>query len=354
MVMRTRVQVVYAGRDITREVEPDLLSLVYNDNDGGKADDVTIKLKNNHGRWTREWLPARGDKIDVTISTDSGFDLPCGRFTIDELEASGPPSVFEIKGASVPSNTDIARRKKSRAWENVRLSEIVQDVAGAGDLAVLYLIDDDPLYDRRDQRSESDLEFLQRICADEGFKVKCTDDQLVVYDQIKQEQADPVTAITLGESLVKSWRFVAQSYSSYQKCIVEYRSPGGEFLSYTYTLEGAPAGKTLKLKKRVESKAEAERFARAELHRANLKEVAGSLEMVGDTRLVAGSTVALDGFGGFDGIYFITKATHSVGAGYTTMIDLSTTRRVEPGKPSVLSTPKTEVKSDGLEAILGE
>lgn len=361
LTLRTRVEIIYEGKDISRDIAPDLLSLSFTDNDGGKADDVSITLKNNHGRWTNEWLPSRGDKLEVTIVQEgegARFDLPCGRFTVDELEASGPPSVFSIKGASVPSNTGISRRRQTRAWESVRLSEIVQDVASAGELSVMYLIEDDPLYERRDQRSESDLAFLRRICADEGFKVKCTDDRLVVFDPMEQAESDPAVTIKLGEALVKSWRFSAQSYSAFQKCIVEYKDPNKDgFLSFTYTLPDAPAGKTMKVKKRVESKAEAERFARAELYRANLTEVEGKLELVGDTRLVSGVTVELEGFGGFDGIYYVLNASHAVSSGYTTSIDLTNTRKKKPGKKSVLDPPPekgiVERMVDGLEDILG-
>ncbi|HHU7907749.1 TPA: late control D family protein, partial [Escherichia coli] len=55
----------------------------------------------------------------------------------------------------------------------------------------------------------------------------------------------------------------------------------------------------------------------------------GSLVLVGDTRLVAGVTINLEGFGSFSGKYLISKAVHSIGtSGYTTSIDV---RRVING-----------------------
>ena len=353
LVRRTRVRVIYEGKDISQDIAPDLLSLSYTDNEGGVADDVSLTLKNDHGLWTGAWLPRRGDTIDVTIIPEGEGALPdlkCGRFTVDELEASGPPSTFSIKGTSMPANTNAARRKRSRAWEEVRLSEIVKDFEDTYGMTILLDIDEDPVFLRRDQRSETDLAFLSRVCDDEGLAVKCTDDRLVVFSRQKREQAAPVVALRRGEALIRSWSFRAQSHSTYAQCVVEYQAPDtDEALSFTYKQSGVGAGKTLKVRKRVESLAEAERLAQARLHDANRHEVEGRLELAGDTRLVAGATVDLEGFGAFDGIYYITKAAHSIGTGYTTSVDLTNTRKKKPGKKSVVD----EVKSDGLEDLLG-
>lgn len=344
-LLRTWVEVIYAGTNITGSVAPDLLSFSYTDNDGGKADDVDLTLKNNHGRWSGPWLPARGDKITATIIQEGEggrFALPCGSFTVDELEASGPPSVVSIKGSSMPTESDIIRTKRSRAWENVRLSEIVQDVARAGGLAVVYLIEDDPLYDRRDQRDETDLAFLKRTCGDEGFSLKCTDEQVVVFDPRERDKAAPVVTIAKDGGEVRSYRFTAQNHDVYSKCTVEYMSPNTKKLNkFTYTQPGMEKGKTKKVNKRAASKAEAERIAKAELYEANRNEVSGSLDLVGDTRLVAGATVMITGFGRFDGKYFIRSARHAVSSGYVTSVELNNTRE-ETDEPTVFDTPNTE------------
>lgn len=326
-VLRTRVLVTYEGEDITRDIAHDLLSFSYTDNEGGKADDISITLKNDHGRWSGPWLPLRGDKITATIvqsGRGAGFDLPCGTFTIDEIEFSGPPSIVAIKGASVPSNSDIMRRQRSRAWENVRLSEIVQDVALAGGMSVLYMIDNDPIYDRRDQRDESDMAFLNRLCEDEGFCLKSTDNQIVVFDPRVQEESDPVATIRIGGGRVKSYRFSAQTYDVYARCIVEYTDPqSGKLIQYTYEQPGVEKGKTMKLVRRAENIAEAERRAAAALYRSNRGEVTGTLELIGDTRLSAGQTIIIEGAGQFSGRYYIEKSSHSIASGYITTIDVN-------------------------------
>lgn len=344
--LRTRLRITYQGVNISRDIAPDLLSFAYTDNEGGKADDIAITLRNDHGKWADAWMPSQGDKISATIEqegTKARFNLPCGTFTVDEITAGWSPATVTISGASVPSETDVARRQRSKAWESVRLSEIVQDVADAGGLSVLYMIDPDPLYDRRDQRDETDLAFLQRICTDEGFSLKCTDNQVVVFDPRTREITAPVAYYRRGEDDILSARFTAQSHSAFEQCLIEYVDPQtGKMVQYMHAPDGDTGGRTLKIVKRAENVAEAIRLAEAALYNANRGEIECALTVVGDTRISAGLTVGLEGFGRFSGKYYVETATHTVASGYVTSLTLKSA-----------SGETTERRLDGLENIIG-
>lgn len=366
LLLYTRVEVNYAGTNITQDIAPDLLSFSYTDNEGGKADDVSLTLKNDHGRWSGAWAPARGDKITATIVQEgegAGAPLYCGSFTVDEIEDAGPPAVISIRGTSMPTESKITRTKESKAWENVPLSEIVADIANAGDMEAVVALQQDPVYDRRDQREETPLAFLQRVCGDEGFELKCTDDQLVVFDPRELEKAPPVLSLVKGKDNIKSWRFTAQNHDIYSSATVEYLDPEtGKLKKYTHNQPGMAEGKTKKVVKRASSIAEAARMAEAALYAANRGEVTGSLSVVGDTRLIAGATVNVSGFGRFDGKYFVRTAAHSVSSGYSTSVELNNTREESDDDdllaPDMFNIPKTPTPrarggSDGLEEILG-
>lgn len=326
MMLRTWVELQYNGAMITHDIAPDLLGFTYTDNEPGKADDISITLKNDHGKWSGPWLPVLGDRLTATIKQSgrgAGPDLPCGTFQIDEIDLQGPPNTVTIKGVSIPLGGSIRRLVKSRAWENVRLSEIAGDVAENGQLSLTYLVDD-PQYDRCDQREESDLAFLKRMCKAEHYALKVTDRQLVVYDPLKMSEQDPIVTITLGKSGVKSWRMSAQSHDLYQSCKVEYNDPKtGQVVAYTYTDPDVREGRTKKIVQRASSLAEAERRAKAGLYEANRRASTGSLVLVGDTRLWSGACVQLEGFGGLSGKYMIDKVTHEVASGYTVSMDVS-------------------------------
>ena len=360
--LHTYIDVFYEGVNITGDISADLISFSYTDNEGGKSDDIAISLKNDHGKWTGAWLPIRGDKVSVTIvqrGRGSKKELACGTFTVDELETSGPPDVMSIKAISIPVESDIFRLKRSQAWEGVRLSEIAQNTASKGSIALQFFVDDDPLYDRQDQRNETDMAFLQRVCKSEGFSVKATDGQLVIFSPEAQGEKEPVRTVARGVDDIKSYSFKAQNNDVFWKCTMSYVSPKtGKVVSHTSTQAGMTSGKTKRLTGRASSLAEAERKTKAALLEANRGEVTGSLSVVGDTLFVAGATIIVDGFNQFDGKYYIKKADHVVGNGYVTSLELSNTRTVIKNKPSVLTTKKAPPPKvtgpDGLEGILGK
>lgn len=332
---RTHVQVVYEGVDITKDISKDLLSLSYTDNEGGKADDISLTLKNNHGLWSDAWLPSKGDSITTTIikENDEGVStLSCGSCEIDEIELSGPPSVIEIKGVSVPLSSTIRRTKKSRAWENVRLSEICTDVANTGGVELVFqpnpanadFENKDPLYERRDQRDETDLLFLKRICEDEALSLKLTDQQLVVYDQNIMQAQSPVVNFSLGEDWILNYKFNTQASEVFKTAIVQYNDPkSGSLNKFVYEDASVEKGQTLKIVRRTESVEEAERVAKAALKKINRQETTAILTVVGRVDLVSGITVNLFGFGKFSGKYYVEKSEHTVQNGYTVSLEMT-------------------------------
>src|SRR5690606_17593655 len=107
-----------------------------------------------------------------------------------------------------------------------------------------------------------------------GFSLKCTDEQVIVFDPRELGKAEPVITIRYGRDNVRGWRFVAQNHDVYKQCTLEYYDPKkGKHVKYTYKQPGMEEGKTKKLNKYANSKAEAERIAKAALFEANRNEV---------------------------------------------------------------------------------
>ena len=347
LTLRTHVSITYRGKNITEDVTKDIVGFSYTDNESGTADDISLTLKNNHGLWTNEWLPTLGDKITAVISQTgrgSGQPLACGVFTFDEYTdsydtSSGSTVTFNCQ--SVPSEKSIKSTKKSKGWESVKLSEIAGDIAKKGSLKLTYATKVDPLYDRKSQSNISDLQFLKSICESEALNLKITDDQIVIFDPQEMDKNPPVTEFIYGESKILSRTFTTQSYDTYSESTVEYSDPKtGTKQSYTEKSATIKDAKPIKTVKRVTSKAEAERIAKAKLYQANKKAVTGAMTVTGDTQLAAGAVIQIIGFGKYDGLYKITKATHSLGDGYTTALELENTQY--PPKNEKETKEKTE------------
>lgn len=326
---KTKLSLIYNNQDISAYLEPYLIGFSYTDNSGAKADDLQITLEDRASLWKGDWLPEKGATLQAAILV---FDwdrqgttqaLPLGLFEIDEIECSGPPEVVNIKAVSVPVASSLRGEDKSRAWEETRLLVIAKDIADAAGLTLLYETDDNPSYDRIEQTEESDLSFLLKLCEDAGLSLKVTGEKIIIFDDIKYEQMEPVMTIVKGASAVLSYSVISSTRDVYSAAKVMYQS--NQYLDpivYTFEAPDKPKGKTLIINERVSSIAEAERLAKKRLRQKNKEEIRFSLSMVGNITLVCGVTVMLQGWGAFDGKYFVEQATHEGGSGYTTKLEL--------------------------------
>lgn len=325
---RARLHLTYDGADISADISDDLDSATWTDKSDKSADELSVNLRNTHGRWSGDWLPAKGAKLTASIEVldwgarGDNATLPCGTFEIDEIEVSGgSKSTASIKGISTPVTSKVRGNAKTKAWQDVKLSVIAAEIAKNAGLAVCFEIDGDPEYQREDQVEETDLNFLQGLCDDAGFSLKVTHDKIVIFDQEKRERQAAVLTIT--PAMLDTWRFKSKSNKVYSSAKVQYHDPeSDEDIDFEYAGETADLNgddkndRTLVTNQRCKSLAEAETLAKNSLRDANKFEVTGSFSCIGDVRLVAGSNLQMSGFGRFDGKYVIDTVTHTVGAKY--------------------------------------
>ena len=327
---RARLQLEYENVDISADLQPHLTNWVYTDNLSGQADDLQITLEDKEQLWLGDWLPEKGAAVRAKIIRENweqdGLtdELDLGLFEIDEIEPSSPPSSVTVKAISVPESSSLRGEDKNRAWEKTRLSVIAGDIAGGAGLELFYDTEDDPEYDRIEQTEQTDLEFLQKLCTDAGFALKVSDAQVVIFDEAKYEQQEPVDTITKGEARIKNYRGRTTLTGVYKSCRVDYHdAEHKESIKYEFTPLNPPkTGRVLVVNERVKSVAEAERLAKKKLRDANKDGTTFSITLVGDTKYLAGLTVNLSGWGAFDGKYIITQATHGQQSGYETKLEL--------------------------------
>lgn len=319
---RVNVEVLYAGVDITKNIQPDLLSFKYTDNASGTADDIEIELKDEKAKWLNDWFPQKGDIIKPTINTlnwnkdGDSQNLSCGSFIVDEPEYSGPPKKMTIKAISTPSNTNFTSTKKSRAWENIKLSAIAQNIADSAGLELFFDVPSDPLYSRKDQSETSDMSFLNDLCSKEGFGFKVTDSKIVIYDEAKYEQKASIIKLSASGGLVNSYDFkTTLTNSAYAACRVKYRnSKKGTLIDYLYSIKDdlESTDKIYEVNEVVNSVEEAARLAQKKLREVNKKESTAKLNVVGSLKYVGAICLDLVEFGAFSGKYFVDKATHNI------------------------------------------
>ena len=323
-VRQTFLQLFYQGKNVTDEISEDIESFTYTENSHGEADDISLTLKDPECKYMGDWLPTLEDTMQPFIFTSDGLTIQCGTFKMDDFQCSGPPTKVNFNAVSVPNNKSVRQTKNTKAWQKVKLTEIAADISGKGGLALTYTAKFDPTYDRKDQSKETDLDFLKKLCEDEGLSLKVTDSQLVIFSREELEKLSSVGTIDRLGKKVLSWSSQMQNYDTAMETTVEYNDPEtGKKNSHTEkTKKKKPGGNKQKIKKRVKDKAHAERIAKAKQREQEAKQDTMSVTIIGENFYRAGDNVDLVNFKGFDGKYFVTKVTHTVPP-YTQTLELS-------------------------------
>lgn len=336
----------YDNKDISEELLPFLKSISYTDPISGEADSVDITLMDKDGRWRADWFPDKGATLDIEIYTRDGEDVKAmrlGVFEIDEIESKGPPSEVIIKAVSVPENSQLRGVEKSKSWEKVKLSEIAQEIANNAGIKLYYDTAENPTLERVEQSDESDLAFLVKVCKDHALAVKISDNNLIIFDEIKFEQQDS-TAFIYGIHYpspftlngppfpaaddprmpiveVSSYSFKSKTRDIYAACHVKYQhGKKGQLIEYTYRVPDKP-GKVLEINEQVENIAEAEKLAKKRLREKNSEEDTMNFDVKGDFSLYSGQTIDVLNYGKADGKYIAKSVTHKWGSGYTCSIE---------------------------------
>ena len=349
---RAWLQVTYNSKDISEALAQYLISASYTDNLSGQVDDISLTLEDKAGLWQSDWMPVKGATLDIILCTynwqglyDGEFDTTLGTFEVDEIEMTSAPDVVNIKAVAISIGDDSTLRStmRSKTWENISVRKVANDIAWENGLKLFWDCDDNPNIDKLEQNDESDLSVLQKVCDDAGFALKITTDTIIVFDEAKYEQAEPVIEIyhpgttnvmdvaeadgtPTPERIFHStgYSFKTKIRDVYKKCHIKYTNDQNKsVIESTFTDPNKSNGATLEIHQQVTSQAEADRLAKKKLREKNRDECTGSYSLDGCQFLCAGETIEMIGFGVFSGRYIVTQAKHDIsGSGYVTSIDV--------------------------------
>lgn len=326
---RSGLELTYNGVNITTGLKPHLKGWSYTDNMSGQSDDLQITLEDQKHLWVSDWFPEKGATLSAEVvrgnwETNGQKDsLNIGVFEIDEIGVDD--FSVTIKALSIPEGSGSMRGEdKNKAWEAITLSGVAGDIAGSNGMGILFDSSYNPFFDRLEQTEQTDLVFLQKQCDDAGLSLKIGEGKIIIFDDVKYEQANPITTIDRSKFPRISFSAKTTLNGIYSACTVEYTDASkNETFKFTFTPPNAPkTGKVLHINQRVTSVAEAELLAKRSLRKENVKETDFSLTLPGDTRFLAALTVILTGWGVFDGKYIITQATHSQQGKYEVKLQL--------------------------------
>ncbi|RUM29227.1 MAG: hypothetical protein DSY42_06935 [Aquifex sp.] len=311
----------FEDKDITRDLSPFLLSLRYTDYASSQDDELEIELSNEDLRFLKSWYPEKGVKVKAFIGYENNL-LPCGEFEVEEIEFRSNPETCTIKCISTHVSKKL-RTKKTRAWENTTLFQIVNEIAREHGLKPILQGEDIPVR-RIDQNQQTDANFLNELAKKFGYNFKVAGDKLVFVEAKSLEESEPV--MTIKREGILSYEIADKARKIYRACEVKYFDvQKHKEMTYRYELE-LPVGDTIRLSERVENLQQAVKKAKAVLRNKNKNKAQIRIELVGNPSLTAGLTIKLQDFGIYDGKHFIEKSEHILGPfeGYKTFLEVRT------------------------------
>ena len=303
--MTPTFRIVADGADITELINDRLLLLRTTDKPGMESDDFELRIDDRDSAVS---LPSRGASIEIFLGYSGAALTRLGRYTVDEVELSGPPDTLVIRGKA----SDMRGSGKSTrcgSWESVSLASIVSDVAARNGWAPVCPVA--TTVPRADQLSESDFNFITRLAKQYDCTAKVADGKLLVLQRQAGQSASGkvLGAITLTRSDVSRWQFRLADRTTHKAVSTKHQDKKtGKLAIISLDNDEAPDGLPPVHTDRhiYPNKSAAEQAAKARLSAFNRSTAAVRLEMPGRTDLFAERMINTQGFKpGLDGEYLV-------------------------------------------------
>lgn len=199
------------------------------------------------------------------------------------------------------------RELKNSTFENISFFNLCKSIASRLGLKLETYSIKDYSYKRIDQIDKTDLSFLTSRAILEGFRVKITNNKLVVYSENVFENYKTVFDYTVSDFL-GNYEIKSSNLDTFSKCEIKYFEKS---LIEGKAQDNYLTSSTLKLKIKVSDSIEAERFSYNLLKYKNkyLNTIKFCIDL--NTNLAATSTIFIKNIGSFSGKYFIENIKHN-------------------------------------------
>ena len=208
------IKIAYKGVDITESVS---INRCYHDMyAAGQSDTIHLRVNDVDNLWDK-WAPAVGDELRVDYGTISTGTM----FLVSATPRNG---TYDLQAWSAPASGYEAQDK---AWQQVRLSQIVAEIAARHGLSFALYGVEDRLYTYLLQSSVSDFVFLNRVCSLDGCAFLVYDKKLVVYSEPFMEAQAPSEVLTV--TVDGDYEYTDRRAELYGSCIVTGGNYSGKF-----------------------------------------------------------------------------------------------------------------------------
>ncbi|WP_460107439.1 phage late control D family protein [Pseudomonas sp. H1_F01] len=320
--MQPTFRIIADGKDITTLINDRLLSLRTSDKPGMESDDFELRIDD---RDQAVALPSRGAGIEVYLGYTGQALTRLGRYTVDEIELSGPPDTMVIRGKASDMRGS-GKTVRSGSWENVPLQQIVRDVAARNGWQPVCPVQ--TKVPRVDQLNESDYNFITRLAKQYDCTAKLADGKLLVMPRQGGQTASGknLSPVVLKRSDLSRYQFRLGDRNTQKAVRTKHQDKkSGALKVVELDNDDLPNGLPAVHTDRhiYPNKSAAEQAAKARLAAFNRSSAGVRLEMAGRTDVFAERSIIIQGIKpGLDGEY-LAEAVEQLftSSGWTTTVE---------------------------------
>ena len=297
------------GADVTAQLQKDLSSISFSDEDGNQSDEITLKVAGNFSR------PKYQDEIKLWLGYEEVGLFYCGVFKVQSTQRDKYSLTISATGADFSS---ALKQKRDTSYEKISLKDVAHIVASRHELK-LKSDYEDMFMPHLSQTNESDLHMMKRLAKDYNGIFSIKNGTLVFLKRIKENMASdelPVFEIDLSEC--EDYIIKHSDKTIYGACEASWHDTKENKVKSVTVGNGTPV---LKLKGNFKTPAEAKAKAEAKLQSANRGSKSGSISMYGK-EIYAGGMLKLIGAGEDDGEYTIKSVNHSLDGGWKMRVEI--------------------------------
>ena len=297
------------GNDVTAQLQKDISSISFSDEDGNQSDEITLKVAGNFAR------PKYQDEIKLWLGYEEVGLFYCGVFKVQSTERDKYSLSISATGADFSS---ALKQKRDTSYEKVSLKDVAQIVASRHELKLKSDFED-MFMPHLSQTNESDLHMMKRLAKDYNGIFSIKNGTLVFLKRIKENMASdklPVFEIDVDEC--DSYSIKHSDKTIYGACEASWHDTKE---NKTQSITVGNCTPVLKLKGNFKTPAEAKAKAEAKLQSANRGSKSGSISMYGK-EIYAGGVLKLTGAGEDDGEYSIKSVNHTYDSGWQMSIEI--------------------------------
>ena len=318
--MKPAYRIIANGTDITAVINGRMLMIRTVDKPGASSDDFELRIDDRDGVVT---LPKRGARMEVYLGYEGEKLALIGKYTVDEIEVSGPPDTIVIRSKSSDTRSS-AKTTRSGSWEGVSLANIVADIAARNGWKPQCSVQ--TLVERADQLNESDLSFITRIAKQYDCTAKVADGKLIVLPRQGgvSGKGRKFSVIVIKRSDVSGWKFRLGDDNVKKAVRAAYADKNGQLVTVQLDNDGTEGLPPIHTDRHIHAnKGAAEAAAKARLAGFNRSTAGVRLEMPGRTDLFAEREIDAQGFKvGLDGNYLVDSVEQVfTQAGWSTTVE---------------------------------